>query len=72
MNFALALAGGRMRTLGASVHATSPATDEAARALLAVALAGEVSASTAATVAKASTPAQRMALILGSPEFQKR
>ena len=40
--------------------------------LLAVALADDVSPSTAATVAKASTPAQAVALILGSPEFQKR
>jgi uncharacterized protein (DUF1800 family) len=72
MNFALALASGRMRTLGGSARSTLPASDEAARALLAVALAGDVGAATAATVAKATTPAQTMALILGSPEFQKR
>ena len=41
-------------------------------ALFSVALADDVSASTAATVAKATTPAQTVALILGSPEFQKR
>jgi uncharacterized protein (DUF1800 family) len=35
-------------------------------------LAGDLSSSTRATVAKASTPAQAVALLLGSPEFQRR
>jgi uncharacterized protein (DUF1800 family) len=35
-------------------------------------LAGDLAPSTRATVAKASTPAQAIALLLGSPEFQKR
>ena len=72
MNFALALTSGRMRTLGATAPATPPTAQDARQALLRVALADDVSASTAATVAKATTPAQTMALILGSPEFQKR
>jgi hypothetical protein len=46
--------------------------EEARRTLFSIALADEVSPSTAATVAKATTPAKTMALILGSPEFQKR
>ena len=71
MNFALALTSGRMRTLGAA-PATPPTAEDAPRALLQVALADEVRAATAATVANATTPAQTMALILGSPEFQKR
>ena len=72
MNFALALTSGRMRTLGAAAPANMPTTEESRRTLLAVALADDVTPSTAATVAKATTPAQTMALILGSPEFQKR
>jgi uncharacterized protein (DUF1800 family) len=35
-------------------------------------LAGDLSSSTRATVAKASTPSQAVALLLGSPEFQRR
>ena len=72
MNFAVALTSGRMRALGPIAPATPPTAEEARRALFSVALADDVSASTAATVAKATTPAQTVALILGSPEFQKR
>ena len=72
MNFALALTSGRMRGLGAAAPSSLPMTEEARRTLLAVALGGDVTPSTAATVAKATTPTQTMALILGSPEFQKR
>jgi uncharacterized protein (DUF1800 family) len=43
-----------------------------ADALVASALAGELSATTSATVAKATTPAQSLALVLGSPEFQRK
>jgi uncharacterized protein (DUF1800 family) len=41
-------------------------------ALVASALAGELSEATAATVAKATTPPQALALVLGSPEFQRK
>ena len=41
-------------------------------ALVASALAGELSETTAATVAKATTPPQALALVLGSPEFQRK
>jgi uncharacterized protein (DUF1800 family) len=41
-------------------------------ALVASALAGELSETTAATVAKATTPTQALALVLGSPEFQRK
>jgi uncharacterized protein (DUF1800 family) len=71
MNFAVALTQGRMRgvTRGAQVHAAqAPARDE----LFRLALAGDVSESTRATVAQATTPEHSAALILGSPEFQKR
>jgi uncharacterized protein (DUF1800 family) len=40
--------------------------------LIASALAGELSESTAATVAKATNTPQALALVLGSPEFQRR
>jgi uncharacterized protein (DUF1800 family) len=35
-------------------------------------LGGDLSSSTRATVEKASRPAQAVALLLGSPEFQRR
>ena len=41
-------------------------------ALVASALAGELSETTAAAVAKATTPPQALALVLGSPEFQRK
>ena len=72
MNFAVALTGGQMRALGATMQSRPVTADEARRVLFGVALAGEVNESTAATVARANTPAQAAALILGSPEFQKR
>ena len=40
--------------------------------LVASVIAGELSDSTAATVAKATTQSQALALVLGSPEFQRR
>jgi uncharacterized protein (DUF1800 family) len=60
MNFALQMVGGRMRAVrpgGAAVSA---------------ALGGDISEATAATIAKATDPAQVAALTLGSPEFQRR
>ena len=46
--------------------------DGARAALIDQVLAGDLSSSTRATVAKASTSAQAIALLLGSPEFQRR
>jgi uncharacterized protein (DUF1800 family) len=60
MNFALQLVSGRMR-------AVQPGTASAGAAL-----AGDISPSTAATIAKASDAKQIAALTLGSPEFQRR
>ncbi len=60
MNFALQLAGGRMRGVQPG---TSP---------VGAVLGNEVSATTAATIAKAKHAAQIAALTLGSPEFQRR
>jgi uncharacterized protein (DUF1800 family) len=73
MNFAVALASGRMRGVRSGTRPKPDAAPQtAADALVASALAGDVSKSTSATVAKATAPPQAIALVLGSPEFQKR
>jgi uncharacterized protein (DUF1800 family) len=53
---------------GRAVTAPSVTSD----ALVASVLAGELSESTAGTIAKATTQPQALALVLGSPEFQRR
>ncbi len=71
MNFAVALTQGRLsgpKRGGQNETSASPARDT----LFQTALAGDVSESTRATVAKAATAAQSIALILGSPEFQRK
>jgi uncharacterized protein (DUF1800 family) len=60
MNFALALVSGRMRGV------------EPGSGQVGTALANDLSASTVATIAKATDPKQIAALTLGSPEFQRR
>jgi uncharacterized protein (DUF1800 family) len=78
MNFAVALTSGRqLRGPGPRGNANIPAAGQTTAAmtgdvLVASALAGDLSESTAATVAKASSQPQALALILGSPEFQRR
>jgi uncharacterized protein (DUF1800 family) len=62
MNFALALANGRM----------APHVPADPQALADMLLGGDVSASTQATITKAGNPSQMIALTLGSPEFQRR
>jgi uncharacterized protein (DUF1800 family) len=72
MNFAVALTSGRMR--GGRVQA-APAPDRVditADLISTAVMANDVSAATAATVAKATNVPQAVALLLGSPEFQKR
>ena len=66
MNFAVTLTSGRPRQTGG----TTPAITS--NALVAAAMAGDISASTAATIARATSQPQALALVLGSPEFQKR
>jgi uncharacterized protein (DUF1800 family) len=61
MNFALTLAGNKLR--GVSV-ASLPTADEV--------LAGDLSETTRATIAKATDAQQMAALTLGAPEFQRR
>ena len=88
MNFAVALTSGQMRApfdvaqgalsasrgalRGGSIPYRTATPDDVRQELLASALGNDVSESTAATVAKATTAAQAVALTLGSPEFQKR
>ena len=80
MNFAVALTDGRLRGVRATfadpqLAASAPtagSVDAVRDAIIDQVLAGDLSASTRATVAKASTPAKAAALLLGSPEFQRR
>jgi uncharacterized protein (DUF1800 family) len=62
MNFALALASNRIR--GTAVSLAPPSASDL--------IAGELSESTRATIAKAGSAPQVAALTLGSPEFQRR
>jgi uncharacterized protein (DUF1800 family) len=76
MNFAVSLTAPRQqrgagaRPLQGRAGAGPSVTD--AGVLIASALAGELSETTAATVARATTTSQALALLLGSPEFQRR
>jgi uncharacterized protein (DUF1800 family) len=72
MNFAVALTSGQMRALGSGAPYRTASPGETRQALFTTGLGNEVSESTSATVAKATTAAQAAALTLGSPEFQKR
>jgi uncharacterized protein (DUF1800 family) len=69
MNFAVELGGGRMR--GITVPDLTSASVVADR-LLGDVLAGEVSTPTRATIAKAASADQAIALVIGSPEFQRQ
>jgi hypothetical protein len=51
---------------------TAGAPAQNSESLIALGLASDISAATQSTVAKATTAAQAAALVLGSPEFQKR
>jgi uncharacterized protein (DUF1800 family) len=74
MNFALSLVSNQQqRAIRVNTRALAPDTSEATReALVDAVLGGRVSTSTSATLAKAPNPQQLLALLLGSPEFQKR
>ena len=65
MNFAVTLSSNGMRR-----GSGAPSVDE--ERIAAEIMAGDVSANTRATVAKATTDPQKIALLLGSPDFQKR
>jgi uncharacterized protein (DUF1800 family) len=73
MNFALTLASGRDAPapdlkVGPAASATTAAATDAAGVLRGL----RVSDATRATIARAATPSQAVALALGSPEFQRR
>ena len=78
MNFAVSLTSpqaGRQRAADSAPvlrGRTGAAPTITSERLVATVLAGELSESTAATVAKATTQSQALALVLGSPEFQRR
>jgi uncharacterized protein (DUF1800 family) len=75
MNFAVSLTSSRqqggpgVRPFQGRMSARPSVTSDA---LVASALAGELSETTAATVAQATNSSQALALLLGSPEFQRR
>jgi uncharacterized protein (DUF1800 family) len=68
MNIALAIAGNQMRGIS---MANQPAASDS-RGLAATILNGDVSDATLATISKATTAPQMVALTLGAPEFQRR
>jgi uncharacterized protein (DUF1800 family) len=72
MNFAVALAGGRLPGVQIAPWIATRTAPDARAALVNDVLAGDVSASTSATVARAGATPQAVALVLGSPEFQRR
>jgi uncharacterized protein (DUF1800 family) len=73
MNFGLQLVSNQQRQIRVDTTALAPDTSGETRdALVDQILAGDISASTAATLAKAPNPQQLLTLLLGSPEFQKR
>jgi len=73
MNFALRLVNGESRGIRVDLNALVPDVSPTTRErLVDVLLSGNVSTGTATALAKAETPAQLLALTLGSPEFQRR
>ncbi|MGH9173144.1 MAG: DUF1800 domain-containing protein, partial [Vicinamibacterales bacterium] len=70
MNFALAVSDGQMR--GVQIRLAAAAPSAARDQLVRDALAGDVSHSTLATMARATTVEQATALVIGSPEFQRQ
>ena len=65
MNFSVALSSGRLRGI-----TPAPGVDQ--KAIVIGALAGDLSDSTKSTVEKATNTPQAVALVLGSPEFQRK
>jgi uncharacterized protein (DUF1800 family) len=72
MNFAVALTSGRMRGGRGQAARAADRAQVSSDTIASAVMAGDVSESTSATVAKATTAPQAVALLLGSPEFQKR
>ena len=72
MNFAVSLTDGRLRGLRAPASLLNAPLETARDTITDQVLAGDLSSSTRTTVEKASRPSQAVALLLGSPEFQRR
>jgi uncharacterized protein (DUF1800 family) len=72
MNFAVALTDGRLRGLRAPTSLLNLPVETARDTITDEVLAGDVSSTTRTTVEKAARPSQAVALLLGSPEFQRR
>jgi uncharacterized protein (DUF1800 family) len=71
MNFAVALTSGRLRGVRLD-PATPQDAAAAANGLVASVIAGDLSHATSDTVARATQTSQAIALLLGSPEFQRK
>lgn len=71
MNFAVALSGGSVGPRNRAVGRTAPAAVTHEQ-IASDAMAGDLTPATTQTVARASNESQRIALLLGSPEFQKK
>jgi uncharacterized protein (DUF1800 family) len=72
MNFAVALTGNRLGGVRLPDTATHSNAEQARDALVAGVLANDISPATAAIIARAEQVPQTLALILGSPEFQRK
>jgi uncharacterized protein (DUF1800 family) len=72
MNFALTLTGNRFRGPRANAAMPTRDPDTVRDALVHGALGGDLSEATATTIAAARETPQVIALVLGSPEFQRR
>ena len=73
MNFGLQLVSNQQRQIRVNVSAlAADVSGETRDTLVDAVLAGQISPSTSATLAKATSSPQLLALLLGSPEFQKR
>ncbi len=70
MNVALELGSDRLR--GIRVGGPTASADARATVLIQDALAGDISEATRTTIARATSPAQAVALVIGSPEFQRQ
>jgi uncharacterized protein (DUF1800 family) len=72
MNFAVALTGNRLRGVRMPHGAMVADAGRARDALVGGVLAGDISPATAATIARAERAPQAIALVIGSPEFQRK
>jgi uncharacterized protein (DUF1800 family) len=70
MNFAVMLSGNRLR--GGPGRRETARTDLQQERIVTDILAGDVSETTRQTIARATTEPQKVALLLGSPDFQRR